>query len=55
MIRERMEGIMNNLLLEMQHGRILDNIAVTNISRVLADGFNESELRFQAKKSQKKY
>ena len=36
-----MLGIMNNLLLEMQEGKLLDSKGVNNISRALSDNIGK--------------
>ena len=37
MNKERMLGVMNNLLLEMQDGRLLNNKGINKVMRVLVD------------------
>jgi len=42
MNKERMLGIMNNLLYEMQEGKLLTNDGVNKISRVLMDNIKDN-------------
>jgi len=42
MNKTRMLGIINNLLLEMEEGKLLDNNGVNKVSRVLGDNIKDN-------------